>query len=65
MSENAADFVPLLDLRQGAGGSTTPVLVALTAGRGVSPALHAGVAADIDSWAAANEDPYTHTHWLP
>ena len=65
VSENAADFVPLLDQRQSAGVSTTPVLVALTAGRGVGGALHARLAADIDSWAAANEDPYTPTHWLP
>ena len=65
VSENAADFVPLLDQRQSAGVSMTPVLVALTAGRGVGGALHARLVADIDSWAAGNEDPYTHTHWLP
>ena len=35
VTENARDFLPLLDQRQSAGVSTTPVLVALTAGRGV------------------------------
>ena len=65
VSENAADFVPLLNQRQSAGVSTTPVLIVLTAGRGVGGALHARLAADVDSWAAANDDPYTHAHWLP
>ena len=64
LTENASDFLPLLDQRQGAGLSTTPVLIALTAGRGVGGALHARLAADIDLWATANTDPYSHAHWL-
>jgi predicted nuclease of predicted toxin-antitoxin system len=64
-TENAADFVPLLDQRHGAGVPTTPVLIALTTGRGVGGALHARLAADIDRWARSQGDPYAHVHWLP
>jgi predicted nuclease of predicted toxin-antitoxin system len=64
VTENAADFLPLLDQRQGAGMAMTPVLVALTAGRGVSGALHTRLADAIDKWAASNADPYAHVHWL-
>lgn len=65
VTENAADFLPLLDQRQGAGLSMTPVLFALTAGRGTGGALHARLAKDIHSWAAGNATPYAHAHWLP
>lgn len=64
VTENASDFLPLLDQRQSAGQPMTPVLVALTAGRGAAGALHARLADDIDHWAAANTDPYAHAHWL-
>jgi hypothetical protein len=64
VTENASEFLPLLDQRQSAGVPTTPVL-ALTAGRGVGGALHARLADDIDSWAADNVDPYAHARWLP
>ncbi|MEQ8717747.1 MAG: DUF5615 family PIN-like protein [Acidimicrobiales bacterium] len=64
VTENASDFLPLLDQRQSAGLPMTPVLVALTASRGVSGALHARLATEIDRWAADNEDPYAHAHWL-
>lgn len=65
ITENAADFLPLLDQRQSAGLPMTPVLVALTAGRGGGGALHARLADAIDHWAGANSDPYAHAHWLP
>jgi predicted nuclease of predicted toxin-antitoxin system len=65
VTENASDFLPLLDQRQSAGVPTTPVLVVLTAGRGVGGALHARLADNIDGWAADNGDPYAHAHWLP
>ncbi|MFN3219163.1 MAG: DUF5615 family PIN-like protein [Acidimicrobiales bacterium] len=65
VTENAVDFLPLLDRRQSAGLAMTPVLVALTAGRGVGGALHARLAEAIDRWATANPDPYAHAHWLP
>lgn len=65
VTENAADFLPLVDHRQSAGLSMTPVLVALMSGRGTGGALHARLAADIDAWATATTDPYAHAHWLP
>ncbi len=65
VTENAADFLPLLDQRQSAGMPMTPVLVARTAGRGVSGALHTRLAEAIDAWAADEPDPYRHAHWLP
>jgi len=65
VTENASDFLPLLDRRQSAGLSMTPVLVALKAGRGAGGALHARLAADIDVWATDAADPYAHAHWLP
>jgi predicted nuclease of predicted toxin-antitoxin system len=65
VTENAADLLPLLDQRQSAGMAMTPVLVALTAGRGVAGALHARLADAIAQWAANNADPYSHAHWLP
>ncbi len=65
ITENAADFLPLLDQRQSAGLPMTPVLVALTGGRGAAGALHERLADAIDRWAAANPDPYAHAHWLP
>lgn len=65
VTENASDFLPVLDHRQSAGVSMTPVLFALKAGRDVGGALHARLAGDIDNWAANNADPYAHAHWLP
>lgn len=65
ITENAADFLPLLNGRQGAGVAMTSVLVALTAGRGVGGADHLRLTDDIDAWAADNPHPYAHAHWLP
>jgi predicted nuclease of predicted toxin-antitoxin system len=64
VTENAADHLPLLGQRQAAGSPMTPVLIALTAGRGVGGALHARLADALDGWANANPDPYAHAHWL-
>lgn len=64
VTENASDFLPLLGQRQGAGLPMTPVLIALTAGRGVAGAPHSRLANDIHSWAVDNPDPYAHAHWL-
>lgn len=64
VTENAADFLPLLDQRQAAGLRMTPVLIARTVGRGSGGALHADVARAIDRWAGANPAPYAHAHWL-
>lgn len=65
VTENAADFLPLLDHRQSAGLPMTPVLIALTANRGTGGGLHAKLAAAIDAWATETPTPYAHAHWLP
>lgn len=65
VTENAADFLPLLDQRQSAGLPMTPVLIALTANRGTGGGLHAKLAAAIDEWATETPTPYAHAHWLP
>jgi len=64
VTENASDFLPLLDRRQSAGLDMAPVLIALKAGRGQGGGLHARLADDISAWAAAQPDPYAHAHWL-
>jgi predicted nuclease of predicted toxin-antitoxin system len=65
VTENAVDFLLLLNQRQSAGMAMTPVLVALTAGRGVGGALRTRLAGAIQDWATTNADPYAHAHWLP
>jgi predicted nuclease of predicted toxin-antitoxin system len=66
VTENAADFVPLLDLRAGAGEAMTPVLVILKRNlpRGVG-AMSNALVRRVAKWAKANPDPYRHVHWLP
>lgn len=65
VTENAVDFLPLLDQRQSAGLAMTPVLIALTTSRGVGGALHTRLANAIGLWATNSPDPYHHVHWLP
>ncbi|MFT3851735.1 MAG: DUF5615 family PIN-like protein [Ilumatobacteraceae bacterium] len=65
VTENAVDFVPLLDQRQSTGLPMVPVLIALKAGRGAGGALHAHLAAAIAAWADSEPRPYAHAHWLP
>lgn len=64
VTENASDFLPLLDHRQSAGLPMTPVLIALTTNRGTGGSLHAKLPAAIDQWATENANPYAHAHWL-
>lgn len=65
VTENAVDFLPLLDHRQSAGLPMTPVLIALTVNRGTGGSLHAKLAAAIDEWVTQTPKPYAHAHWLP
>lgn len=65
VTENAAEFLPLLDWGQSAGLPTTPVLVASTAGPGIGGGLHARLADVIDAWAGGHPEPYAHAHRLP
>lgn len=65
ITENAADFVPLLDERVAAGRPTTPVLLALKRSLPADPAvMHRVLVERVDAWAAATADPYRHIHWL-
>ena len=64
VTENAVDFLPLLDQRQAAGLPMTAVIVAVKSGRGVGGALHTRLAEDLAAWASDNPTPYLHAHWL-
>ena len=64
-TENAVDFLPLLDQHQAAGLPMTAVVVALKSGRGAGGALHARLADDLAAWATDHPAPYQHAHWLP
>jgi Domain of unknown function (DUF5615) len=66
VTENAADFVPLLDERAAAGERLVPVLVALKRNlpRGAGAMANA-LGRRLDKWSKANPDPYRHVHWLP
>lgn len=66
VTENAVDFVPLLDAAASAGVATPPVLLAL---KRTLPA-DAGATANqlarrLARWAGNHPDPYRHVHWLP
>ncbi len=65
VTENAADFVPLLDARTAAGEAVVPVVVALKGNlpRGAGAMSHA-LAAKLDTWAEDTPDPYHHVHWV-
>jgi len=65
VSENAADFVPLLDQRAAAGESLTPVVVILKRNlpRGAA-AMSNALARRLDRWSKATPEPYRHVHWL-
>lgn len=65
VTENAADFVALLDARTAAGLTAPPVIIALkrTMPRGAGAMSH-HLAERLDAWAQANPDPYRHVHWL-
>lgn len=66
VTENVADFVPLLDQRTALGLSVTPVVVALKrslpSGAG---ALVYHLTQRLNWWAEKNPTPYRHVHWLP
>lgn len=66
VTENALDFVPLLDERSAAGLGLTPVVIALKPAlpRG-GPAMNRALADRLVRWAKDSADPYRHIHWLP
>jgi predicted nuclease of predicted toxin-antitoxin system len=65
VTENVADFVPLLDQRAAAGEPLTPVLVALKTNlpRGAGKMTNSLVRR-LDKWSKATPEPYRHVHWL-
>jgi predicted nuclease of predicted toxin-antitoxin system len=66
VTENASDFLPLLDARIAAGMTVTPVVIALKSNlpRG-SGAMSRALATRLDAWAQDVSDPYHYVHWLP
>jgi len=66
VTENAADFIPLLDQRAAAGQPLTPVVVVLKRNlpRGAG-AMSNALARRLDKWSRADPEPYRHVHWLP
>ena len=65
VTENVADFVPLLDQRAAAGEPLTPVLVVLKANvpRGAGK-LTNSLVRRLDKWSTSTPEPYRHVHWL-
>lgn len=65
VTENAVDFVPLLEQRSAAGLPSTPVVIALKRGlpRGAG-AMNGALADRLARWAEEHPDPYHHVHWL-
>lgn len=65
VTENAVDFIPLLDARTAAGLPAPPVVIALKrnlpAGAG---AMHHALVEKLAGWAANHRDPYRHAHDL-
>lgn len=66
VTENAVDFVPLLDQRTAANEPVTPVVIALmrTLPRDAGALAHR-LAIRLGKWAAEHRAPYPHVHWLP
>ncbi|HYZ97319.1 MAG TPA: DUF5615 family PIN-like protein [Acidimicrobiales bacterium] len=65
VTENAVDFVPLLDERMAAGLPTPAVVIALKRKLPAEAgAMNHVLAKRLTVWAKAHPDPYRHVHWL-
>jgi predicted nuclease of predicted toxin-antitoxin system len=65
VTENAADFIPLLDARIASGLAATAVVIVLKANLPAGAgALHHALAKQLSAWADQHPDPYRHVHWL-
>ncbi len=65
VTENAVDFLPLLDERTAVGDRVPPVVIALK--RSLprpSGAMNNALVDKLDAWATAHPEPYRHAHWL-
>lgn len=66
VTENAADFVPLLELRIAAGLTVTPIVVALKRKLPrAAGAMNHALVQKLVGWAETHPDPHRHVHWLP
>lgn len=65
VTENAVDFVPLLDAWTAAGESVTAVVIALKRPLpGPAGALAHELARRLVDWAESHPEQYPHVHWL-
>jgi predicted nuclease of predicted toxin-antitoxin system len=65
VTENAADFIPLLDARTAAGLPTPPVVIALKRNLPADAgAMHHALADKLIRWAKDHPNPYRHVHYL-
>jgi predicted nuclease of predicted toxin-antitoxin system len=65
VTENAADFIPLLDARAAAGLPTPPVIIALKRNLPAQAgAMHYALADKLARWAKDHPNPYRHVHYL-
>lgn len=65
VTENAADFVPLLDARTAAGLPTPPAVIALERNLPApAGAMHHALAEKLARWAKDHPTPYRHVHYL-
>ena len=65
VTENAADFIPLLDARTAAGLPTPPVVIALKRNLPApAGAMHHPLADKLTRWTKDQPSPYRHVHYL-
>lgn len=65
VTENAVDFVALLDAAVGSGAVTPPVVLALKRTLPADAGAMANeLAKRLSGWAHSHPDPYRHVHWL-
>lgn len=65
VTENAVDFVTLLDAAVGAGAVAPPVVLALKRTLPADAGTMANeLAKRLARWADTHPDPYRHVHWL-
>ncbi|HEY7069699.1 MAG TPA: DUF5615 family PIN-like protein [Acidimicrobiales bacterium] len=66
LTENADDFIALLDEREKGGGGLPLAVVVIARKSSVrGKAMHRALAERLVRWAKENPEPYRHVHWLP
>jgi predicted nuclease of predicted toxin-antitoxin system len=65
VTENAADFIPLLDARTASGLPAPPVIIALKRNLPApAGAMHNSLADKLTRWTKDHPSPYRHVHYL-